>query len=222
MPLTIDRKKIEDLKHAPNLHKVVDELLSFLEDEKKKRKDFLENLNDDTKAEFIEGIIVLNSPVKRKHYIIVGLLSRLLSTYVSVQNLGEVATEKVLIHLTRNDFEPDIVFFDTEKVKSFERDTMLHPAPNFVVEVLSESTAKYDRGVKFEDYANHAVIEYWIIDPDKEEVEQYILGINKTFELQTKSSSGNITSLAIKDFKIPIKAIFDEKENIITLKNLMK
>lgn len=222
MPLTIDRKKIEDLKHAPNLHKVVDELLSFLEDEKKKRKDFLENLNDDTKAEFIEGTIVLNSPVKRKHYIIVGLLSRLLSTYVSVQNLGEVATEKVLIHLTRNDFEPDIVFFDTEKVKSFERDTMLHPAPNFVVEVLSESTAKYDRGVKFEDYANHAVIEYWIIDPDKEEVEQYILGINKTFELQTKSSSGNITSLAIKDFKIPIKAIFDEKENIITLKNLMK
>jgi Uma2 family endonuclease len=221
VPLTIDHIKINELKHAPNLPDVVEELLSFLEEEKKKRKDFLENLHDDTKAEFIEGEIVLNSPAKRKHYLIVGSLFKLLSVYVSINKLGEVATEKVLIHLTRNDFEPDIVFFDNEKVYSFEKNTMLHPAPNFVVEVLSESTAKYDRGVKFEDYANHGVEEYWIIDPDKEEVEQYVLNNNKQFELQTKSNSGKIVSAAVKGFNIPIEAIFSEEENIKALKNLL-
>ena len=221
MPLTIDHIKLNELKLAPNLHEVVDVLLSFLEEEKKRRNDFLANLNDDTKAEFIEGEIILNSPAKRKHYILVSMLSRLLSTYVSIHKLGEVATEKVLIHLTRNDFEPDIVFFDAEKVKSFEKNTMLHPAPNFIVEVLSESTAKHDRGVKFEDYAYHGVTEYWIIDPDKEEVEQYSLGENKTYQLQTKSSSGIIVSFAISGFEIPIKAIFSEDKNIKALKHLL-
>ena len=221
MPLTIDDNTIQELKHAPNLPQVVDELLFFLEDEKKKRKLFLENLDDDTKAEFIEGEIILNSPVKRKHYLIVGFLSKLLSTYVDKQDLGEVSTEKVLIHLTRNDFEPDIVFFDKQKVQSFDRNTMLHPAPNLVVEVLSESTAHIDRGVKYEDYANHGVLEYWIIDTDKEEIEQYILNDKKQYELQIKSNSGNIRSVSIRGFEIPVLSIFNKEENLKALRNLL-
>lgn len=221
MPLTIDKNKIEDLKHAPNLPLVVDELLAFLEVEKLKRKHFLENLDDDTKSEFIEGEIILNSPVKRKHYLIVTYLLKLLSTYVDLHDLGTAASEKVLIHLTRNDFEPDIVFFSNDQVEKFDRNTMLHPAPSFVVEVLSSSTEKRDRGIKFEDYANHSVKEYWIINPDNEEVEQFVLGENKDYTLQLKSNSGKIKSVAIKGFEIPIEAIFNKKTNLEVLKKLM-
>jgi Uma2 family endonuclease len=221
MSLTIDRNKIEDLKHAPNLPLVVEELLSFLEDEKKRRKDFLENLNDDTKAEFIEGEIVLNSPVKRKHYIIVGFIFQLLKTYVDINSLGEVATEKVLIHLTRNDFEPDLVYFDEEQVKSFDRNTMLHPAPRLVVEVLSSSTQKYDRGIKFEDYANHKVKEYWIIDPDLEEIEQYILNDAFQYDLKLKSTSGQITLEAIENLTLNIHSFFNKTDNLMELKKIM-
>ncbi len=39
------------------------------------------------------------------------------------------------------------------------------PAPDLIVEVLSESTEANDRGIKFEDYAAHGVVEYWIVDP---------------------------------------------------------
>ena len=42
---------------------------------------------------------------------------------------------------------------------------MLFPAPDFAVEVLSPSTQKNNRGIKFDDYALHNVSEYWIIDP---------------------------------------------------------
>jgi Uma2 family endonuclease len=221
MPLTIDRNKIEDLKHAPNLPLVVDELLEFLNDEKERRQHFLENLHDETKAEFIEGEIILNSPVKRKHYLAVGNLFHLLNVYVGLHNLGEVASEKVLIHLTRNDFEPDIVFFNVTQVEMFDKNTMLHPAPSFVVEVLSSSTEKRDRGVKFEDYANHKVQEYWIINPDTEEVEQYILSKNDSYALQLKSSVDIIKSAAIQGFNIPIKAIFNKAENLAALKKIM-
>ena len=221
MPFTIDRNKINDLKHAPNLPLVVDELLSFLNDEKIKRADYLNNLNDDVKSEFIEGEIVLNSPAKRKHYLIVGWLSKLLSTYVDINDLGEVSTEKVLIHLTRNNFEPDIVFFNKKQVNDFDKNTMIHPAPSFVVEILSESTQKRDRGIKFEDYANHEVKEYWIIDPDTEEIEQYLLNDKNEYILKMKSSSGDIKLESIDGLILPIRAIFSKKENILTLKNLM-
>ncbi len=222
MPLTIDKNKIEDLKHAPNLPLVVDELLTFLEDEKVRRKHFLENLNDDTKAEFIEGEIVLNSPVKRKHYLIVVNLSTLLNAYVTIHNLGEVASEKVLIHLTRNDFEPDIVFFTAEQVSKFDKNTMLHPAPTMVVEVLSNSTEKYDRGIKFEDYSNHGIEEYWIIDPEAEEIEQYFLTEENEYLLNLKSNSGNIKLRAIKNLVLPIRACFSKEENILALKKIME
>ena len=60
---------------------------------------------------------------------------------------------------------------------------MQFPPPDLVVEVLSESTEKRDRGVKFEDFAAHGVGEYWMIDADKETLEQYLPGADG-FELR--------------------------------------
>lgn len=47
---------------------------------------------------------------------------------------------------------------------------MVHPAPDFTVEVLSKSTASKDKGVKLEDYAAHGVRGYWIIDPIRKSI----------------------------------------------------
>ena len=45
----------------------------------------------------------------------IGEMSRLLSVFASFKRLGRVGVEKVMIGLTRNDYEPDIVFFNKEK-----------------------------------------------------------------------------------------------------------
>lgn len=87
---------------------------------------------------------------------------------------------------------------------------MFFPVPDFIVEVLSDSTKNIDRGIKFEDYAIHGVGEYWIVDSENEFVEQYILYDNK-YELFLKSNSGDIKSFEIQDFEIPIKSIFDDE-----------
>jgi hypothetical protein len=57
----------------------------------------------------------MHSPVERKHWKVSDLLSRLLSYYADFYDLGFVGKEKVLISLTRNDYEPDICFFSNEK-----------------------------------------------------------------------------------------------------------
>ena len=46
-------------------------------------------------------------------------------------------------------------------------------APDLVVEVLSESTASRDRGIKRERYARYGVPEYWIVDVDRRHIEVY-------------------------------------------------
>jgi len=52
---------------------------------------------------------------------------------------------------------------------------VIRGVPDLVLEVLSPSTAEMDRGLKLETYARHGVGEYWIVDPEREEIEVHRL-----------------------------------------------
>jgi len=210
---------LQSIIKSPKLPFYFKEIEAILAQEQIKRKQFYEQMTEQEKVEFIEGTVVVHSPVNLKHNLISGNLYTLIKHYNQVYQLGLVGFEKILIQLTRNDYEPDICFFKNEKSASFTEDQMFFPAPDFVVEVLSKSTEKRDRGVKFEDYALHGVTEYWLVDPKKEIVEQYFLE-KGNYMLNLKVKEGTIASTAIDGFTIPIKAIFDEIENLKAIKNL--
>jgi len=53
--------------------------------------------------------------------------------------------------------------------------TKIKVAPHLVVEILSPSTAGNDRTIKKELYERSGVVEYWIVDPLEQQVEQWIL-----------------------------------------------
>ena len=211
---------LEPLLQSPRLPAVVQRLHALLDDEAQRRADFIDTVLESEKAEFINGEKIVHSPVKVKHTGAVGNLLILLKAYVNSKELGWVGFEKVMISLTRNDYEPDICFFNAGAAAAFHLDQMRFPAPDFVVEVLSVSTAASDRGVKFEDYAAHGVSEYWIIDPDAETVEQYRL-TGDSYELAIKAQTGELRSVAVPGFVIPVRAIFDEQINQATLRQLL-
>ena len=48
-------------------------------------------------------------------------------------------------------------------------------APDFIIEILSPSTARHDRIVKFNKYLKAGVKEYWIVDPELNAVHAFIL-----------------------------------------------
>ncbi len=196
---------LEKIIHSPKLPIYFKEIQNLLEEEQQKRQRFYEEMTEQEKAEFIEGKIVVHSPVKKWHNETCGNIYSLIKLHNQIYQLGFVGFEKILVRFTRNDYEPDICFFKKEKSTGFTDGQMFFPAPNFVAEILSESTEKHDRAIKFEDYALHGVEEYWLVHPEEKYVEQYFL------------KEGRITSTAIKDFSIPIQAIFEEKENLKTL-----
>lgn len=111
-------------------------------------------------------------------------------------------------------YEPGICFFHQERAQLFVPDQMKFPAPDFVVETLSNATEPYDRGVKFDDYAAHNVTEYWIIDPPPETVEQYLLdAASQNYSLNVRVKTGTLQSVAVTGFEIPVRAIFDDQEH---------
>lgn len=89
---------------------------------------------------------------------------------------------------------------------------MLFSAPDFVVEITSPSTEKIDRNEKFIDYAAHGVSEYWVIDPDKQTLEQYALE-GRNYQLQQKLvRKGTVESLIIKGFEVDLATIFLDRK----------
>lgn len=212
---------IKDILKSPKLGLYYKEIENILLDEKKKREEFYRSMKEDDKVEFINGEIVFSSPVKLRHNQCSSLLLNLIDNYVRINNLGIVGHEKLLISMSRNDYEPDICFFYKSKSENFHAKQMQFPAPDFVAEILSPSTEFNDRVIKFEDYAAHGVKEYWIIDPETNVVEQYEL-INEKYELGLKSNNGIIKSFVVNNFEIPIQSIFNNEENLKALKNIIK
>jgi Uma2 family endonuclease len=96
-----------------------------------------------------------------------------------------------------------------------------YPIPDFIVEVLSETTSKNDRGVKYQDYAAHGVGEYWIVDPDAESVEQFVPKSGR-YAKARRQKSGTVASEVVTSFRIPVRAIFDPRANFAALRQLLK
>ena len=215
--------RVNDLLEAPDAKLVIERAQAILASEAERRSAFREWLRDDVKAEFINGEVIMHFPVKRRHLDATQNLLMLLRIYVHQHDLGAVDSEKAMVGLTRNDYEPDICYWNAETAATFQDGQMEHPAPDLIVEVLSRSTTGRDRGVKFEDYAAHGVREYWIIDPVRKAVEQYQLD-EPTMAFASVAvlyDSDTLTALTIPGFQIPVRAIFDKQANMAALRQIM-
>ncbi len=207
------------LLRRPDALKITRRINKIIDEEKKERQHFYQIVTEQEKAEFVNGEIVYHSPVKIEHNMVCGLLFRLLSIYVDKHNLGFVGMEKILITLERNDYEPDIVYFTDKKSSHFKPGQMFFPAPDLVVEVLSESTESRDRGVKFTDYETSGVSEYWIIDPFLKTFEQYQL-VDNEYQLIIKTKKDTIKSFAIQGLAFAAEAVFTSKKNLAALQKI--
>lgn len=210
-----------NLMHKTTAEMTIQQLQLMLQKEQEKRERFYKEMSDGQKVEFINGEVIVHTPVQFRHNVVSQNLLVLLSAYVRKHRLGFVGYEKILITLTRNDYEPDICYFGQAKAQAFAPDQMKFPAPDFVVEVLSPATEAIDRGIKFQDFAAHGVTEYWIVDPHQEYIEQYILKQNK-YELLVKAKTGTVRSVAVNGFDIPVRAIFDESEQFAALQRILE
>lgn len=106
--------------------------------------------------------------------------------------------------------QPDIcIICDLDKLD----DAGCLGAPDLIVEILSDSTAKKDYNEKFNLYEENEVKEYWIVNPATKTIELFSLinGRYESIDLFNESEGfTHIESQLFKDLKIPLDTIFKE------------
>ncbi|HFA51509.1 MAG TPA: Uma2 family endonuclease [Bacteroidetes bacterium] len=219
-----DTNILTPILETPRMPELINELQVHWEDEQRLREEYYEKIQPGDKWEFINGKIIMHSPAKDKHTEARKNLSYILQTQVAISGEGTIKDETALVTFARNDYLPDIVFFSKEKAALFTPDTWKYPAPDFVVEILSKSTEATDKGIKKEDYAANGTKEYWLVDPDAQSVEQYILDNKKqVFKLFSKKTfNDNIDCQVLNGLSFPVAAIFDEKKKLEVVRGLLK
>lgn len=83
-------------------------------------------------------------------------------------------------------------------------------APDLVIEVLSPSTTKNDRLIKYKNYEKAGVREYWIVDPYHMSVEVYELNKNSFDRTGIYLKEDNLNVGILEGFSINLGNIFKD------------
>ena len=101
------------------------------------QKIFDELIDEDTRAELIDGIMIVHSPATLRHEDAASFLGGLMRFYSDIRGLGKViASGNGVVHLAAcRKFAPDIFFIRQERVPTPLAEEF-EGAPDLVVEVL--------------------------------------------------------------------------------------
>lgn len=140
-------------------------------------EEFVAWCDEDTKAEWVDGEVIVHSPANVRHVGLAGFVLLLLRAFVEQRDLGIVLGPEFQIRLGRQRRRrvPDILFVARARLDSITTNHV-EGAPDLVVEIVSPDSPARDWRDKYLEYEAAGVREYWVIDPMAEKVEAYVLG----------------------------------------------
>ena len=151
--------------------------------------------DDGKRREIIEGDLFVTPSPQTPHQRTVIRLSLRLWHFVESHKLGEVFGAPFDVVFSEFDVvEPDLIYISNARANVLTNKNV-QGAPDLVVEVLSESTARVDRTIKLKLYGKFGVHEYWIIDPEGPSAEIYRRG-EEGLTLVAKLSRGRCAAFA--------------------------
>lgn len=170
---------------------------------------FDEMVDEDTKAELIDGVMIVHSPASLAHDDVAGLLRFLMRGYAGGKRLGKVLGPDALIHpAPGRRFAPDLFFVRQDRVPQPLPVEQLEGAPDLVLEVLSPSSRDDDLEVKRPAYREAGIPEIWLVDPARQQV---LVDRRRRKRYTTETvSEGRVTSTAVPGFWIEAAWLWQE------------
>lgn len=128
---------------------------------------------EELRNEMLNGKIVAMSPRPAvNHNRVIGNIFYAFMGYLRGKSCEPFA-DGTDVYLTEKDrVVPDVMIICKKEI--IKRNGV-HGAPDLVVEVLSPGTEKRDRGYKKDLYEKSGVREYWLVEPETQTVEVYLL-----------------------------------------------
>ncbi|MCP4345431.1 MAG: Uma2 family endonuclease [Desulfobacterales bacterium] len=185
--------------------------VSFISEE-----EYLETEREsETKHEYFQGEIFAMAGASKAHNLIVTNVIREISTQLKKTPCRVYPSDlRVKITDTGLYTYPDVtVVCGEEKFSDDRSDTLLNP--KIIIEVLSDSTERYDRGTKFEHYRKlESLKEYVMISQNRPKIEKFFK--NETgFWVLTESDEDNpVIILESVNCTLELSELYDKVENI--------
>ena len=175
-------------------------------------EEFLARVDEDVRAEWVNGEVVLMSPVSDRHADLSGWLEALLRHYCEARQDGWVRSGSFQMK-TGPDLpgrEPDVLVVLGDHVSRVRKNHLDGPA-DIAVEIVSPESAGRDRGDKFYEYERGGVREYWLIDPMRCQAEFYQQSAGGLYVAAVLGEDGVFRSNVLDGFWIEVRWLWQEK-----------
>jgi len=154
--------------------------------------DLLDQIPDDNlKYEILDGILLVSPAPVPRHQRAILRLAMILNDRCPSDHEVFVAPLDWRPD-RRTSLEPDLLVVAKDRIG--EKNIIQNPA--IVVEVLSPSSRRYDRLLKFGRYAEAGIGQYWIVDPDRPSIEVYDLDNTGAYRLSGSADRDAILTVA--------------------------
>lgn len=166
--------------------------------------------DDGWRYEVIRGELHMVPASREIHQRASGGLFVALWSFARNHQLGRVyeAPFEVILSDLATPVQPDILFISAERVDEIVTPRRVEGPPDLIVEILSPSNWMDDRRLKFELYEEAGVREYWIVDPDKLEIEVFVLQEGSYQVLGRWGTGEAARSEVLAGFEVAIENIF--------------
>jgi len=164
----------------------------------------------DIHYEFVDGELVAMPPAIRLHRKIAKFLEQCFEREIErLQQNREVGRGDVGVRTKRRGRTvvrlPDVVVFERETAQDLKEVDILESAPVVAVEIVSTGSKnrKRDYELKRQEYSEIGILEYWIVDPEKQKVTILTLDTTAMFyEQQEYKGKDVIASSVYTDLKL--------------------
>ncbi|HYU74073.1 MAG TPA: Uma2 family endonuclease [Ktedonobacteraceae bacterium] len=164
--------------------------------------------DDGQRYEIVNGVLVMAPAPTPEHQDIVGEIYACLRTHVKLAGLGRVFMGPIDVVLgPKNVFQPDVLIVLNAHLDRIQAKNIVG-APDLVVEVVSPGSGVMDRIAKYSVYARAGIPEYWIVKPEKQTVEVFVLEDGEYRLLGTFSGQQNLPSRVVPGLPARVEQFF--------------
>lgn len=166
------------------------------------------------KHEYRRGHVYAMTGAKKPHIIIASNLVRRLGNHLDDTNCIVLPSDiKVRLEEANCYYYPDVAVTCDERDTLTTEDFILYPS--LVVEVLSPSTAAFDRGDKFADYqTSPSLQEYVLITQSEIKIECFHVNAEGKWVSQTYRQGEELELTSI-DFRCPIAQVYQKVPGMV-------
>jgi Uma2 family endonuclease len=163
----------------------------------------------ETRSEYLRGEMFAMSGATLEHILIAGNLAGETRAQLKSGSCLVLSSDmRVKVNATGLYTYPDIaVVCDQPRLEDDHFDTLLNPL--VIVEVLSDSTEKYDRGAKFGHYRQiPSLREYILVSQDRAQLERYVREPDEAWKLVIFADLAGTFSFGSIPVQIPMREIY--------------